>query len=191
MVTYNPFTNLYKVFGKTLTEKRAKRDGRNPATGAFQANTTNGRVDLTMDVAMVKGTINVSLPDKTGIRKKPLNADFISNNFKDRVKIITHLDLSTIENSTFDLTDEYGNTVNIPQISDDADRVYFNGDGFGFALSKENEKIRLFGMEDEPIIFTNIRRTVSGSVLCSGYHATTSAGVEDFEINVGFPVFIP
>lgn len=47
------------VFGSTT--KRAKRDGRNPSTGAFAPNQTTGVVDDNIDVENGFGSVHLSI----------------------------------------------------------------------------------------------------------------------------------
>lgn len=191
MVTYNPFKNLYKVFGKTLPEKRAKRDGRNPATGAFSSNTASGAVDLTIDVAMVKGTRNVVLPDKTKYSKHGNSPDVAHQDFKDRVTHVFTLDEEDAENSTLILSDAYGNDVSLPL-------GLVNGPEFIFGSNEPYVETNLlfpgmlaFRIGDNVYIYGSARRTHSGMLLMSGTEVNTKENKADVEIGFIFPQYEP
>lgn len=191
MVSFNPYTQKYKVFGRTLPEKRAKRDGRNPATGAFSTGSHTGVVDLTHDIPMVTGRRNISLPDKTNYSKEENSPDNLIQTFDDKVTHVFIPDNVTPSNSTAVLVDSYENEIAL-------DFYTKSGNNYIFTLG---EKEVIF-LEDNPlwlnfvkddIAYVNgyARRTVNGGILLSGYSVEDSKQIFDIHFGKIFPEYNP
>jgi len=191
MVTYNPFKNLYKVFGKTLPEKRAKRDGRNPATGAFSSNNVSGAVDLTIDVAMVKGVKNVVLPDKKKLREKENSPDNVDTVFKDKVTHVFSYDAENPDESTYTLTDAYSESVDIPYFADSGNNVVFKLDEIEIVALVDNPTMFCFISNEIAYVHGYCRRNVNGGLLASGQNVENYQPIADVRLGKIFMEYNP
>lgn len=191
MVTYNPFKNLYKVFGKTLPEKRAKRDGRNPATGAFSSNTASGAVDLTIDVAMVKGVKNVVLPDKKKLREKENSPDNVDTVFNDKVTHVFSYDAENPDESTYTLTDAYSESVDIPYFVDSGNNVVFKLDEIEIVALVDNPTVFCFVSNEITYVHGYCRRNVNGGLLASGQNVENYQPIADVRLGKIFMEYNP
>jgi hypothetical protein len=189
MVTYDSNSNLYKVFKRTLAEKRVKRDGRNPATGAFSAGSHTGSVDLTIDVPIVKGVKNISLPDKTKYSKNPNSPDYLTPNFVDRVRQAVNYNSETHNLSTMTIRDEYDNEVTGDYVSEADGFLFFDINGQYFAYYPAIPEGKIFAISEKIYAYAKYRRTVDGRLLASGRCVQDNTLIADADLGLFFPEF--
>lgn len=181
MVDFNPYTNKYVVFGKTLTEKRAKRDGRNPATGAFSTNSHTGVVDLTVDIPQVKGVKNVAIADKTGYTKKANSADLLRQNFIDKVSFEFTHDIETPANSTYILTDAYEQSISAEFEAQSGGNIAFLINDKRLIVVLDFPESVCFAIDGKTYVNGYLRRNTNGGLLVSGYELDTKILYSDIE----------
>lgn len=191
MVTYDSNNNLYKVFKRTLTEKRAKRDGRNPATGAFSAGSHTGSVDLTVDIPSVKGSRNVNISDKTGYTKNINSPDYLVNDFDDRIDYNVNYVSENHSESTITISDKYGNEIVLDYVLEIGDILLFSDTVIGAAFKISEPKLKFFGIEEDVYSNASFRRTVKGKLLGTGRMYNGTKLVADYELGSVFPEYNP
>ena len=189
MIEYDAFSGKYIVIGKTIAQKRAKRDGRNPATGAFSAGSHTGAVDLTVDIPMVRGANNVNLPDSTNYRKEDNNPDNVGISFKDKVTVAFSLDVNTPSNSTANCTDEYENVVPLVYVEKFGNVFNFSLNGKTISGIVGFEQFVNFVHDSKAYFKGYARRRVNGNLLLSGQEEDVYIWFHDVNFGEIFPVY--
>ena len=174
--------------------RRAKRDHRNPSTGAFQAYERSGVVKLNYCIETGDRDSCVHIPDKTGYLKISQEVD--DNNgdlpvgFTDYVTVSANIDVDTHSNSQLFITDENENEIAIAFDSEsDGILVFKQGTTvFGYSLAEG----KVVGMNNNIYAFPDpvLSRNVNGDLLAFGLDGGTNTTNTFKMIDNFFPIWV-
>ena len=152
--------------------RRAKRDHRNPSTGAFQAYERSGVVKLNYCIETGDKDACVHIADKTGYLKISQEIDDNGGNsngiFNNNISVLTNIDTKELENNTFELKDLYGTTLHSFFSSISVDIANFVIDDNEFSFDYVQNKVTQIENGDGIIINPTIKRDIAGNLTATG-----------------------
>lgn len=144
IITMYPIQSLLIVSNNFYNEKRAKRSGRNPATGAFVAMSRSGVVDLNHCINFGGQNLCVHIADKSGYAKLSgsITPDLAGVN-----EILVYelvINSTTNEPERLKITDAYGQIIYIEVDEIDSEYIGFILNGGYLYLYEDDSNTVMF-----------------------------------------------
>ena len=189
MISYNPATKVYTVFGKPVYAQRAKRDGRQPSTSAFAPMTRYGAVDLTVDYPFLRGNPDVNIRRTPSNPITPNDPDYIDTSFDDFVSF--HYDATAGLDDTPIISVNSRNQANayLNFETESLGFQYFSKDGKMYRVPTSDTSDVQFVDNGEYFRITNKRRNVAGDLLVSATGVDTGAIKVEHNMGHFFPEY--
>lgn len=153
--------------------RRAKRDHRNPSTGAFEAYERSGVVKLNYCIETGDKDACVHIQDKTGYLKisQEIEEPYydIPDGYSDYLTVSAYIDIDTPANNFLVFSDENDNDAGVPFISIDGNLVSFGNIKGGATYDINTGKLTEIHNDTVTVTDPTTSRDVQGNIRAIGY----------------------
>lgn len=175
-------TSLLLISNNFYEEKRAKRSGRNPATGAFVAMSRSGIVDLNHCINFGHYPLCVHLPDRTGYgRLAPTNTPHV-NPWNSSTTLVVNIDSDDISKSSCDIINSINSAYTAIFNEVDGDFIIYNVGTAELYIDSDTTDLVKIVINGKEYTYCVIKCHYNGNLYFSGIDVATT---EDEQVELG------
>lgn len=186
-ITFDETTGIYSVNGIYVNQKKAKRDGRQPSTGAFLSGSHTGAVSLKGNVLMSPGELDFNIKDKTHYVPIVAHGDSNNTSFDATVTSILTANTDNPSASTLVLEDFRNNVVNIDFNRIDNAACVFVANSIEMFFDMFGRHPNLIVDGGQSFVVNNFTMNSSGNVYANSVNEADSNDLRSFALGQIFP----